>query len=125
MDLREQILGANDRRCVPVECPEWGCTVYVYNMTAKEKNKLLSIAMKNKGVVGDDHHARIAYMCACDETGTRIFQEKDIPLIQERNGEVVERIAIAAQTLNELLDDSVALAEKNSETTPVGSSGTD
>jgi hypothetical protein len=125
MDLREQILGANDRRCVPVECPEWGCTVYVYNMTAKEKNQLLISTMRNKGVVGTDHHARIVYMCACDETGTRIFQEKDIPLIQDRNGEVVERIAIAAQTLNELIDDSQALAEKNSETTQTGSSGTD
>lgn len=122
MDLREQILGANDRRCVPVECPEWGCTVYVYNMTAGDRMRVDRAFAKGDT---DSLNSFMVYLCACDESGTRIFSEKDIPALQNKNGAVVERIIAAAMSLNKIDISPEALAEKNSETIPVGSSGTD
>lgn len=70
-------------------------------------------------------NAFMVYLCACDESGTRIFTEKDVVALQDKNGAVVERIIAAAMSLNKMDITPVALAEKNSESVPDGSPGTD
>lgn len=124
-DLRDKILSAKDLKREAVECPEWGCTVYVQSMTAGDRNEIVRRQYLNEGAMLPDHYARIVYMCACDESGTRIFSESDIPEIQKKDSEVIWRIANAATAFNNMDSTPAEQAEKNSEATPDGCSDTD
>lgn len=125
MDIREKILTANDRRFEIVNVPEWGCDVYVYEMTTGDRNRLMRDIAKADGALPVDYFARLVYMCACDESGTRIFSERDIDALQDRSGTATRRITDVASSLNSLNGDAEAEAEKNSETTQDGSGDTE
>lgn len=122
-NLREKILAANDRTFEVVHIPEWDCEVRVYAMTAGDKTRIMK--KFSDGTIPDDYFARLAYLCVCDETGTRIFSESDIPELQEKSATAITRVAECAARINKLSDSPEALAEKNSEATPDGSTGTE
>lgn len=118
MSLRETILSAKSKKLVPLEVPEWGCTVYVSSLSTRDFNHL--VKLMGGGDTPDDLFARLVYLCACDSGGTRIFSEGDIPSIQDMDAEPVKRVALKAQEVNGFTDSAEALAEKNSEAIPVG-----
>lgn len=118
MSLRESILASKSKKLVPIEVPEWDCTVYVSSLSTRDFNHL--VKLMGGGETPDDLFARLVYLCACDESGIRIFSESDIPSIQDMDAEPVKRVALKAQEVNGFSDSSEALAEKNSETTQAG-----
>ena len=124
MDIRAKILAAEDRKFETVHVPEWGVDIRVYSLTARDKTALQKHILKYEELP-DDYHARIVYMCACDDTGTRIFSEKDIVDLQDKSATAVSRIAEIASRISKLIDEPEALAEKNSETSQDGLESTD
>jgi hypothetical protein len=124
MDIRAKILSMDDRKTEVVHVPEWGVDIHVYSMTARDKTALQKHILKYEELP-DDYFARIVYMCACDESGTRIFTEKDIAELQDKSATAVSRIAEVAMSLSKMNESPEALAEKNSETNQDGSPSTD
>jgi hypothetical protein len=118
VNLRDKILAANDRTFEVLHVPEWDCDVRVYTMTAGDKTRIVKLF--NDGVP-DDYFARLVYLCVCDENGVRVFSESDIKDLQDKSAIPVSRIAEVASRLNKLNETPEALAEKNSETIPDGS----
>lgn len=124
MDIRQRILEADDRNYEVVECPEWGVTVRVYSMSTGDKTRFLK-AVSATGELPDDYFSRLVYLCACGEDGIRLFNEKDIELLQEKSAAVTKRITDVAIQINGLGGDPAGQAEKNSEATQPGLSDTD
>jgi hypothetical protein len=124
MSLRDKILAANDRTFEEVYIPEWDCTVRVYAMSAGDKTRIMKAFTAQDGLP-EDYFARLVYLCACDETGTRIFNESDIPELQEKSATAVSRIAEVAAIVSKIQESPAALAEKNSETTQAGLNATE
>ncbi|WP_250451205.1 hypothetical protein [Caballeronia sp. ATUFL_M2_KS44] len=121
---RSQIFATNDLKSEVVDVPEWGGQVKVtvmsglardaYQKTISESPRAVSFfegTLLVATVVGDDDQP--------------LFTEDDIPLLQQRNSDVVSRIALVAMRLNKLGPKATEDAEKNSEAAPSGSSGSD
>lgn len=121
MDIRQQILDADDRKRELVDCPEWGCQVHAYSVTIGELTRLEKKASDEQS---EDFIAEVVYLCACDETGIRIFNKADIAKLQEKHPAPMARISNAAMKLSRSTLQPEALATKNSETIPDGSQDT-
>ena len=121
MALRAQILAADDlgRKSVPV--PEWGCTVWVRQITAGERDDLELSVMAVEGDTKErlkHFRSRLVCMTVVDEGGGQIFLPEDIEAIAGKSGAVVDRLAEAAQELNLMDKAAVDALVKNSETAP-------
>ena len=90
MSLRELILAANDRPLRAVEVPEWGCTVYLRPLNGNGRVNLLRALASNKNdaVYGD----ALVY-AICDADGNAVFTKDDIAALNDKNGQVLERLA--------------------------------
>ena len=124
MTLREDILTAADLPIKAVPTPEWegsDGTVSVRVMNAKQRLDMLEL-------FGDDARSMVDNMVelvvatACDCAGVLLFTTADTEALCEKNGDVIQRIATAAQELNGFTASAAEATVKNSEeTTPAGS----
>jgi len=78
-ELRERILAAPDLHRELVEVPEWGVSLYVRVMTARERDAFeaqqLTLARQDRGT--DNIRARLVVLTAVDEQGARVFGDAD------------------------------------------------
>lgn len=119
---REQIFTPRPfpKELVPV--PEWGGSVYVRAMTAKERDKYqmaqIDFSEKKPEIKGDNQTASLCSMTICDENYKLIFSDpEDVKLLGKQPAGVLEPIAKVARRLSGLTDDEVEKHEKNSEKT--------
>lgn len=101
MDLRSQILEADDLPLEEVTVPAWDCTVYVRPMSGDEAVRYYQAL---RGDVVDPAAARnlLLAICLCDSTGERIFTDADAPYIGRRNAAVLGQLHAIAITVNRL-----------------------
>jgi hypothetical protein len=118
MDIRKQILEADDRKHEIVSCPEWACDVHVYSLTVGQLTRLEKTASDE---TSNDFIAQVVYLCACDSKGIRIFSKGDVEALQDKHPAPMARISKVAMQLSNSGGSPEALAEKNSETIPYGS----
>lgn len=106
--LRGKILAANDATSELVEVPEWGVTVEVRSITAKERALLLNDAANNQGKVDlSKIYPDMVIAATFDpDTGERVFSEADKDEISGKNGKAVERIADVAGRLSGMNGDA-------------------
>lgn len=116
MLTREQILGASDRKTVPVDVPEWGGQVFVRTLSGSERDALeYSITRAaESGALGKNARARFAAAFLSDEAGNALFTPEDADALGAKSSAVLERIWKAGQKLNALLDTDVDALAKNS-----------
>jgi hypothetical protein len=95
---KDQIKAANDRKIVPVECPEWGGQVFVRNLTAAERDKVEHQypALAKSVLQRPEIRARLAVLVTCDEAGNSIFAEDDVAWLSQKSGLVIDRLIVAA-----------------------------
>jgi hypothetical protein len=129
---KDQILKTDDLKRDDVECPEWGGTVLVRELTARERDRheaeLLTAAQKATSEGGDDEpsfleniNARIAALGAIDEDGQRLFPDAlDILALGEKAATVVTRIADKIAELSGMSADAAEAIKGNSEAVPSG-----
>lgn len=119
MGLRDEILAANDLPLEPVECPEWTASkLYVKAMSGKQRAKVENLINSRKS---DDRSLKdstglrelITCYCLCDESGARVFQDSDVTALGEKNGEVLDRIALKGMTFNKISEAEIEEEEKN------------
>ncbi len=101
MDLRSQILEADDLPLEEVTVPAWDCTVYVRPMSGDEAVRYYQAL---RGDVVDPAVARnlLLAICLCDSHGERIFSDADAPYIGRRNAAVLGQLHDVAVRVNRL-----------------------
>lgn len=118
---KAEILAARDLIIERVDVPEWGGTVCVRSISAKERGLIEAAAARFKESKGkDDSFARtftlrFAGMALCDEQGKRLFSDSEIEQLAERNAAVVARVAEVAQRLAGMTREDIEALAKNSE----------
>lgn len=112
---REDILKADDRKTVEVEIPEWGGTVLLMEMSAKERDdyevSLQTFDANGKASFNPENvRAKLVSACLVDENGQRMFTVNDLA---QKNGRVIDRLFQAASELNSVAESAIEDAAKN------------
>jgi hypothetical protein len=125
-DLSAKILSSQDIESELVEVPQWGVTVLVKSMTAKDRSIMISNALESSGdfnvqqVLPD-----LVLLCTYDpETGERVFQDSDRDALVSKSAAPIEAIANVAMRLSGMLDGAVDAAGKDSSPTVTDASST-
>lgn len=115
---REDVLGADDLKRESVDCPEWGGTVWVQELTAADSMEYDVWIFENredKTAIMKGMNAMMVMLCACNEEGERLFSNKDLAEINSKSPEPVIRIASAAFAINKMRESDYEGEVKNSE----------
>jgi hypothetical protein len=112
--LRERILATQDITSELVEVPEWGVTVQVRSMTARERSQAI------KAWSGDDDRVDLEQLYPVllvqtvfdPETGERVFQPEDVDTLNTKNSAALERLAVVAVRLSGMDQKAVDEAAK-------------
>lgn len=120
-----------------VHVPEWGLSVWVYELTGEEldnwRQGLLRSSRRSRGDMEVDpkklrgQTARLVCAAVRDENGQRIFADLDAPSLLKKGSGAVERLATVARRLSRVVADEDEFDElgNDSEPTTNGSSNSD
>lgn len=129
MDLlsKEGILKAQDLRFEDVAVPEWGGTVRIKAMTARELDRyeiaklpdLSGVSVQNvdfletmKGRIGNVRATLVAHT-AIDAEGKLLFSAEDVAALGEKNAGALDRLFQVAQRLNAIGEQAAGAIAKN------------
>jgi hypothetical protein len=116
MDIRSQILQADDLPTEKVEVIEWGVTVYVRMMSGRDRDLFESqmLDLSEKGNRLDNFRARLCVLCCVDETGKRIFKDGDIAVVGNKSGRALDKVFEVASRLNKMTEEAIEETKKPS-----------
>lgn len=143
VNMREHILKLKDRKQTILEIPEWDvtdengvvlekCIVVVKSISAGLRARIIDANIGPDGRPGElkigslypDIVAGSVYYPEdyADKTfaGKKMFDILDIPVLEEKNAEVVERIVIKSMEVSGMTANAVDDEAKNSSETPTG-----
>lgn len=114
---KDQILNADDRATKEVEVPEWGGSVLIAAMSAASRDAFEASMLDNKGK-GDakklqNFRARFIAACIVDESGNRLFSDKDIVSLGRKSSAPISMLFDECRELNGMTDEAVAEIEGN------------
>jgi hypothetical protein len=87
---RDAILGFKDTRIGRIDVPELGGEVCIASLTAQEADQIRKL-----GEDGTPASVGVVILGACDETGARLFTDKDKPALAKLPASVMGRIGNA------------------------------
>lgn len=104
---KEQILGIVDIEVKEIDVPSWGGSVYIRQLSRGQQDEYLKrriqpYQVEMKGGAEQElktsmllygHDAWLVVQGVCDEEGKRLFSDSDIKKLDEKNGEVIGKIA--------------------------------
>ena len=98
MSLRDRIRSAEDTDSEEYEIPEWGVTVLLVTMSAKQRADIYSAMSGQDDVPIEQFWRSILLGCVRDpEDRTPVFTEDDIDwVLNEKNPDVIQRLSDAA-----------------------------
>src|SRR5574340_159071 len=97
---KKQILEAQDLKFQDVEVPEWGGTVRVATMTARERDAYERVFGDIKDGMDVSIRASLCAACIVDETGKPVFTKEDLAALGQKSGAALGRVFDAAVDLN-------------------------
>lgn len=110
MNLKEQIARADDRKVKVVPVEEWGCTVYLRQLSVDERNALVK-------QIDEAEDGRVTVFILlhslCDHEGNPVFGPEDYAILAGKNARVVDRLGREASELNMMLASSLDDAKKD------------
>lgn len=134
---RTEILASDD--IVVRECyvPEWDrrqpdgtlqrAKVRVRSLTGKERDEFEGESITRRGRRVDvnmaNMRARLVSRCTIDSSGARLFSDRDIVMLGQKNASAIDRIFSVAQELSGLTDREIDELVGNSASGPNGASG--
>jgi len=107
---KKNIFGAEDISTFKVDVPEWGGEVFIKEFSLKERVEIEQTAKKGKD---EDIFYLTLVKGLCDEKGTLLFDEKDIPMLSEKNNKVLHKLFKKCLDVNKISEDSIETSEKN------------
>jgi hypothetical protein len=108
---KENILGSVDYEIHKVNVPKWGGEVCLRPFTAKLKDKLEMIRLKQDARVSI--RAISLAGSICNEKGELIFGESDVNALAEKDGESVDIVLQKIFEINGLTEDELEEKVKN------------
>ena len=115
---KKDILECTDRKVEKVSVPEWGGELFVRSMTGHERaewsRKCEGCYVQGVLVDWSSLQTRLLISTVCDAEGKLLFEDKDAPVLAQRNAAVLSRVFTAASKLNGLMSAEVDAAKKNS-----------
>lgn len=120
---RDAILDSQDRKKEQVQVPEWGGSLWLWELSAKEYVEFYDeVSRRQKSGAKDPYGAVLVYYSARDDEGQRLFTDPaDIDRLSEKNALVMTRLSDIAVRINGLGETTA----KNSEAGQAGASPTD
>jgi len=116
--LRDAILGASDIKTEEVHVPEWGGTVLVRGLTAKQRDEfesgLIETVGKTQRVTMRNARARLAALAIVGEDNEPLFSPADVFLLGEKSGAALDRVFAVASRLSGIGDSDMDELTKNS-----------
>jgi hypothetical protein len=104
---KEQILGIVDIKVKEIEVPLWGGTLFIKQLTRGQQDEYLhrqfgKFGVKQQGKTQNiessmdmfGHDSWIFAQGVCDENGKRLFTDKEVEAINQKNGEAVGAVAV-------------------------------
>lgn len=126
MDLRSEILAAQDSPLESFEVPEWKQTVFLRGLTLDERTAIANEANAMNGASEATKNnvltRRLVQYGVCDSWGKRIFSDEDFEALGSRNANLLDRLGLKISALSKLGGDDVKELEKNSEPTQTADS---
>jgi hypothetical protein len=123
---KQQIINADDLRTEDIECPEWGGSVRVRALTAKERDAYEASLMKRDGkkYVSNfvNARAKLVGLCLIDDGGARLFNDDEVSSLGEKSCIAMNRVFEACQRLAGLSQEDIDDLVKKSEPGLNGSS---
>jgi hypothetical protein len=123
---REQILAVQDLTIEEVYVPQWGGSVRIRSLTALQRGRLEVSTLERKGRDADQNlimlRARMVALSIVDESGTRVFSERDVESLNDKSASALETVFKAAMRLSGLSKEDVDELTKNSESAPSAAS---
>lgn len=100
----DDILQTDDLEREAVEVERWGGTVYVRELTGRERdqfeNEILTGDPNDPDVNTENLRARLLVRTLCDEDGNRLFGDDQMDDLADKSGAVLSRLFEKAQELN-------------------------
>ena len=116
---KDAILSAKDSQTADVDCPEWGGTVRVRGLSAKERDDYEASMLDAKGKVSLKHaRAKLVALAAIDDKGSPLFTAGDVLFLSNKSATPIDRIADEVRRLSGMRREDLEDAAKNSETIP-------
>lgn len=104
----KNILALDDLPRREVYIPEWKDSVFVRALNGAERDHLERMLTEDK-----TSRAGIAVLCCVDDTGARLFTDKDVDALSRKNGQALERIVSAALDFNAMTEEALTEAGKD------------
>lgn len=108
---KDAILKADDLKTEDVEVPEWGGSLRLRALTGAERDTLEESLVEQKGKHQKmnmlNFRAKLVASSAVDEKGHRIFDEKDIRALSNKNAGALDRLAAVASKLSGMSPEDV------------------
>lgn len=101
---RDDILAAEDSSTVCVAVPEWGGDVLVGTITGSQRDTFESAMAGGKM---SNIRARLVALACRDDDGKRLFADKDVVALGEKNAAALDRVFTAALKHNAFSADDV------------------
>lgn len=127
---RKQVDAAPDLQTKDVDVPEWGGTVRLRELSAKDRSLIEATTIGAKGQAVEVRieafktlRERTVVACLIDEDGNRLYKDNEAGFLGQKSGQVVERLFQVVQELSGMTLAAVKDAEGNSGGTATGSSG--
>lgn len=114
---RDEILGQDDIKTVPITVPEWGGKVVLLKgLSGTERDEFEATNRRNGETKLTNIRARFLVRCIVNENGTRIFADQDAAALGKKSSKAIDRLWDAAGELNGNSEQAVEETEGNSET---------
>ena len=119
---KQQIVDANDLETVEVEVPQWGGSVLVRGLTAKQRGQLITTLVDQRAggrtLRLQDIQIRLCGMSIVDESGKRFFADAELAILGAKSSAALQRVFEVAQRLAGLSQEQVEELAGNSDETP-------
>ena len=125
LESAEAILAVDDLKTEPVHIPEWGGSVLIRLMSAKERGKWEQewAEKKDKGGAHYDlFREHLVVHCAVNSKGERLFTDEQMTALAGKCAPALDRLYIRCVKLNKLGKDDLDFFVGDSAKTPGGDS---
>jgi hypothetical protein len=119
---RQEIIDCNDIETEVVKVPEWDGEVNVQGLTLAEKDVWTDSIMDDGKASMTGATAKLCALCMRDESGSMLFTEDDIPVLQAKSAAALDRVFQVAQRLSGIGQEDIKETVKNSEKTTTSDS---
>jgi hypothetical protein len=119
---KQQIIDADDLETVEVEVPEWGGSVLVRPLTAKQRGQftatLVDQRQGGRTLRLQDIQIRLCGLSIVDQDGKRMFSDTELAILGGKSSAALQHVFEVAQRLSGLSEEQVEELAGNSDETP-------